>query len=161
MAEHGAYTSGVVGSSPTARTTMKFFIIPFLVLIVCEGIKLAIYFLKGGRLSSSEMIWEVFWVGKFPSSHSAVISSSLYLLYTNSKDLAVVSFALFISLIILYGLVEDKKRHKLFEYYAIKSNDKSIQAIVRDGKLGDFNGHSIIQILAGIVLGIGISTLFY
>lgn len=138
---------------------MKFFLIPFIVLIISQGIKLCVYFFKEKEISFDKIIWEGFWAGKFPSTHAAVVSSSLYLLYMNIKDIAVISFAFFISLVLFYGLIEDKKRQELLEYYFSKSNDEALKTMVKEMRLNDFSGHTFIQLFAGIILGVLISAM--
>nr|KKS45984.1 MAG: hypothetical protein UV11_C0036G0006 [Candidatus Giovannonibacteria bacterium GW2011_GWF2_42_19] len=137
---------------------MNFFLIPFSVLVICQGIKLLIYISKKEGIAFNKLIWEGFWVGKFPSTHSAVISSSFYLL-VQTKETAFIGFAFFVSLLIFYGLIEDKKRQELFEFYFSRSKDSSLQTLVRERKLLDFSGHAPIQVISGIVLGVGISVL--
>src|SRR3989344_626594 len=115
---------------------MNFFLIPFSVLVICQGIKLLIYISKKEGIAFNKLIWEGFWVGKFPSTHSAVISSSFYLL-VQTKETAFIGF----------------------EFYFSRSKDSSLQTLVRERKLLDFSGHAPIQVISGIVLGVGISVL--
>ena len=134
---------------------MKFIIIPVIVIIVCQLIKLSILFFKERKkLSLKQIIWEGFWVGKFPSSHSAVLASSFYLITKYSNNASVTSFSFFVCLMFLYGLLEDKKRNEIMEMYFIKSNDIELKQIVLDRKLKEFNGHGYIELIVGIVLGV-------
>jgi len=139
---------------------MKFILIPLFAVIISQVIKILIYLYRGGEFSFSRIVWEGFWTGKFPSSHAAALSSSFYLLAIYSNNNSVISFAFIISLLIFYGLLEDKKRQEVFEIYISKSNDEGLKAMIRDGHLRSFSGHTYSELLAGIVIGIITSITF-
>ena len=61
---------------------------------------------------------------------------------------------MFVSLIFLYGFLEDKKRQSLFEGYFNKSGDAALRQIGTDKILMDFSGHTWIDIAVGISEGI-------
>lgn len=63
-------------------------------------------------------------------------------------------FSVIVGGLFIYSLLEDKKRHELFEEYFIKSEDEAIRRIVSDKKLLQFNGHALIDVVAGVVLGL-------
>lgn len=125
-----------------------------MVLVLCQLIKLVIVLIKDPKISFTKLIWEGFWVGKFPSTHSAIISSSFYLLTKYSPDKSVIAFALIISLLFIYRLLEDKKRQQITEEYLSKSKDTEIQKIVTERKLLDFSGHTFTEVIVGILIGI-------
>ena len=93
------------------------------------------------------VIWEGFWVGKFPSSHTALIVSSFYLLARYSDNLSVMGFATVVSLLLLYGLLEDKKRHDMLETH--------LKLEMPD--LREFNGHSVPELLVGGFIGLTVA----
>ena len=136
---------------------MKFILTPLLSVALCQFIKFIIYFWQGGRLSRNTLLWEGFWVAKFPSSHGAFVASSLYLLWMNGGLNAVFGFAFVVSLILIYSILEDKKRQELVETYMIKSKDDELKKLVTDRKLYDFNGHTLFEMLSGIVVGLIVS----
>ena len=139
---------------------MKFVLIPLLSVAVCQVIKLIIYFWHGGKLAKGSILWEGFWVAKFPSSHSALIASSLYLVWLNSGFNAIFGFAFIVSLILVYGLLEDKKRQGVWESYIIKSKDDELRKIVIDRKLYEFSGHTLFEIATGAIIGLITAFLF-
>ena len=89
------------------------FLIPLIVILACQGVKLGIFVWKKRALSIKSLVWEGFWVGKFPSTHTAVLFSSLYILIKYSDNQSVVIFATVVTGIFLYGLVEDRKRNEI------------------------------------------------
>lgn len=138
---------------------MKFILIPVASLVLCQAIKFVVYFWRGGNMTKHSIIWEGFWVAKFPSSHSALIGSSLYLLWVSYGFDAVFGFAFVTSLLIVYGLLEDKKRQELFESYVVKSKDDELKKIAIDRKLNEFNGHTVFEIASGLLIGIMVAVL--
>jgi acid phosphatase family membrane protein YuiD len=128
---------------------MKFIIIPVIVMLLSQLVKVLIYLVRERKLSLDKMIWEGFWAGKFPSSHSAVLASSFYLLIKYSENLAVTGFAFFVCLLFLYGLLEDKKRNEMLETYFVTSNDVTVKK-----SLKEFSGHGYTELFAGLVLGV-------
>lgn len=133
---------------------MKFILIPLLSVVICQVIKFTIYFWRRETLAKVDLFWEGFWVAKFPSSHGALIASALYLLWlTNGFD-AIFGFTFTISLLFIYGLLENKKRQELWESYIIKSKDDELRKIVTDRKLREFSGHTFFEIVAGVTIGL-------
>lgn len=139
---------------------MKFILIPLIALVFCQLIKLIIALVKNHDISFTRIVWEGFWVGKFPSSHSAVLASSFYLLAKYSLNPSIVAFGLVISLLYIYGLVEDKKRQEIYDGYMLKCSDISLQKIATDKKLLDFSGHTFLEIFVGLIVGILIAVIF-
>ena len=133
---------------------MKFFLIPVASIIICQLIKLGLSFRRKQTFSIPQLVWDGFWIGKFPSSHAAVLTSSLYLLALYAENTSIIAFAVFISLLVFYGLLEDKKRQEIWEIYIAKSSDTELNGIVTDGILRDFNGHSLFQLAAGVFIGL-------
>src|SRR3989338_8322117 len=133
---------------------MKFVLIPLLSVAVCQVIKFIIYFWHGGKLAKGSILWEGFWVAKFPSSHSALIASSLYILWISGGLNAIFGFASAVSLMFIYSLLEDKKRQEVWESYIIKSKDYELRKIVIDRKLREFSGHTFFEIVVGAIIGL-------
>ena len=68
-------------------------------------------------------------------------------------------FSVVIGLLLVYGLLEDKKRHEIFEEYLNESEDKAMQKIILDKKLLQFNGHTFADVIAGLMLGLVVAIL--
>lgn len=135
---------------------MQFLVIPFAAALLCQVVKLSLFFYKEQSLSRKALVWEGFWAGKFPSSHAAMLTSATFLVYTYGGNTSLTVFAAVISILILYSLLEDKKRHLLIEEYVARSADTALARMVTDGKLREFNGHTFFELMAGA--GIGLAT---
>jgi acid phosphatase family membrane protein YuiD len=139
---------------------MKLILIPIIALAICWVIKFIIAFSKERKFSFNKLVWEWFWAGKFPSTHSALLSRSWYLVLKYSNNQSIIIFTFIISALFLYSLLEDKKREEILEMYFSKSGNKELKKEVSDGTMRDFNGHSYVEIIAGLVIGLIISVLF-
>ncbi len=132
---------------------MKFELIPLIALLVSQIIKVAIYF-KKHPFTFKKFIYQSFWVGKFPSTHSAMIASSLYSVCKYSTDKSLIIFAFVMSVLMVYSLLEDKKRHQILESYLSKSHNTDLKRMADGDLLDDFDGHSITEIVAGALVGL-------
>ena len=134
---------------------IKYFLLPIIVWVVSQTLKLII------RLTfrKEKCSWEhVRWIYEFgdgaPSTHSAIVISSLYVLaYQRGVD-AVFGFAFTASLIFMYSLVEGRKRQEILESFLGKSIDPAIRGIVEDKKMFDISGHNYFEVVMGILTGI-------
>ena len=140
---------------------MKFILIPIISIAVCQIIKFAAYFWRGGVLSKQSILWEGFWSGRSLSRHGALLGSSLYLLWVTRGLDAVFGFAFVASMIFVYSLLEDKKRHEILESYITESKDEMLKKIVTDRKLRDFNGHTLLEIILGVIIGLSVSIMIF
>lgn len=86
--------------------------------------------------------------------HLATLSSIAYLFYLKLGVGPLFALTIILAAFVIYGFVEDRKRQLLFEGYLKKSQDPAIRAIARDGKLLDFSGHSIVDVLLGAAFGL-------
>ena len=139
---------------------MKFILIPLSALLICQGIKLFIFLYRKQEFSWRTLMWEGFWAGKFPSSHAALLASSLYLLIHHSENYSVIAFAVVISLLLVYGLLEDKKRHQMIESYLSRSSDGELKKITSDDLFRDFNGHNVVELVSGAFIGVSCAMIF-
>ena len=67
-----------------------------------------------------------------------------------SADPSVHGFAIMVSLLLLYGLLEDKKRHHLLEAH-LNLEMKDLQ---------EFSGHSLTELVAGGFIGVMTTIIF-
>lgn len=95
--------------------------------------------------------WTFLWVGSFPSAHTAVLTSALYVVGLTQGIGAVFGFCLFVTIIIIYGLLEDHKRQIMYESYFDRSGDPALQKISTDKILLDFSGHHIFDIAFAVI----------
>ncbi len=133
---------------------MKILIISAVIIFVSQSIKLLFHLVRGGHVSKKTLSWVYIWTGEFPSTHSAVIAGMIYIIGKEDGFGLLFGFSVIIGALLIYGLLEDKKRYELFEEYISQSKDEAMLKIITDKKLLQFNGHAIIDVIAGITLGI-------
>lgn len=133
---------------------MELIIISAVIIVISQSIKLLIYLAKGEKFSIGLLSWVYIWTGEFPSTHSAVLAGLVYTIGREDGFGLLFGFSCVVSGFFLYSLLEDKKRYKLKEEYFKNSKDEAILKIVSDKKLLRFNGHTITDIVGGIILGL-------
>jgi acid phosphatase family membrane protein YuiD len=133
---------------------MKFLFIPLVVYLLNQIIKYFYVLHRNRKIVGNRLFWTFIWVGQFPSAHSAVLASSLTLVYLENGLNAVFGFCVFAALIFIYGLLEDKKRQMILENYYVSSDNPALVQAVKDEILIDFAGHTLLEVIAGIIVGI-------
>lgn len=133
---------------------MKIIIISITAIAVTQFIKIIWFYSSTNPRNENSFLWPAFWIGGFPSSHTAMLTSALYAIWKYDGMNLLFGFGVIISLLMMYGLLEDKKRQILFNKYFIQSSDHSLQEVVAEGKLLSFSGHSLWEIICGGFVGI-------
>jgi len=135
---------------------MEIIIVFFVAIVVTQFIKVIWFYLSKDERKPRSFLWPSFWIGGFPSSHTAALTSALYVIWKYDGMNLLFGFGVIVSLLLIYGLLEDKKRQVLFEEYFMQSNDSSLQKIVVEERLLSFSGHSLFEIISGGFVGIAI-----
>ncbi len=138
---------------------MKLIILSVVIIFIVQSIKLLICLVHGEKLSKKMLSWVCIWTGEFPSTHSAVIAGMIYIIGKDDGMGLLFGLSVIVGGLFIYSLLEDKKRHELFEEYFINSKDESIRKIVSDKKLLQFNGHTLTDVVAGVILGLLVAVL--
>jgi acid phosphatase family membrane protein YuiD len=133
---------------------MQYLFIPLVALIVTHLIKFAVFVWRRRNFVGNRVAWSFFWLGGFPSVHSAALASIVYLIGWLQGLSPLFGFAVFVSIIIIYGLLEDNKRQVLYEKYFLSSKNDALIKISKDGVLMDFSGHKLIDVISGVAIGI-------
>lgn len=133
---------------------MKIIIISLASVAVTQFIKIVWFYSGLNSRDRHSFLWPSFWIGGFPSSHTAMLSSALYAIWKYDGVNLLFGFGIIISSLVLYGLLEDKKRQILFNEYFAQSKDSSLQQVVTDGRFLSFSGHSLGEIISGGLIGI-------
>ena len=137
---------------------MNVIIISITAIVVAQLVKIIwFYAQKKDGYSKRSLLWPLFWIGGFPSSHTAALTSTLYAIWRYEGMSFLFGFGVVISFLLIYGLLEDKKRQTLFNEYFAQSDDFSLRKIVTEGRLLSFNGHSFLEIFVGGFVGIVVS----
>ena len=121
---------------------MKYIIIPILVAIISQSIKVIIEFCKYKRITFSRFIDGM---GGMPSTHSALVSSLSTIVYIDYGLCAMSAVTFIFSLIIMYDSMgiryESGKQAEIINDIAGTNLEEKI-------------GHSPIEVLIGSILGI-------
>ena len=125
-----------------------------LAVLVAQFVKIVIFYVGPESHNRHSFLWPAFWMGGFPSTHAAILTSTLYTIWKYEGTSLLFGLGVIISLLLLYGLLEDKKRQILFNEYFMQSDDLQLQKMVTEGQLLSFSGHSFPEIIAGGLLGI-------
>ncbi len=133
---------------------MQYLFIPLAALIVAHLVKFLVFVWRRRNFVGNGLAWSFFWLGSFPSVHSALLASIVYLIGWFQGFGPLFAFAVIVSIIIIYGLLEDKKRQVLYEQYFLSSKDEALARISKEGILMDFSGHKLADVIAGLVIGI-------
>lgn len=141
---------------------MKFIIIPLLTWVISQTIKFGLIYFKKNRRDFQTAWWIYMWAGGTPSTHSAVLTVTLFILgYTRGFD-AIFGFCMVVTLLLMYNLADDHKHQILLEKYLTESADPQLKKIESDGEILNMSGHNFSGILAGALLGIliGVSVMY-
>ncbi len=132
---------------------MKILLIPFVVLVINQTIKFFILLWRKRKIVGNRIAWSFVWVGQFPSAHSALLLSCDTIVWYYYGISPIFVFCSYVSLILMYNLMAEKKYETLLENYFVKSADKALTREVKDQIVMDYAGHTFMQILAGGILG--------
>lgn len=138
---------------------MKLLIISIVIILVSQSIKFILHLFRGERISRKLLSWVYIWTGEFPSTHSAIIAGMIYVINREDGFGLLFGFSVIVGAVLIYSLLEDKKRHKLFEEYLSESKDEAMLKIISDKKLLQFNGHELADVVAGLILGLLVAIL--
>ena len=138
---------------------MELIIVGAIIWLVSQSIKFLIFVFKGGKVTPALAFWIYVWIGKFPSSHTALLSGVMYTIWREQGASLLFGFSVVCSAIFIFTLAENRKRYEMLEGYCNQSSDSSIRSIISDGKLGEFEGHTVSEIVAGFVLGIVVAAI--
>lgn len=139
----------------------QYIVIPLITVITSNIIKF-IYFISKDKKYTTRIKWILTWASGMPSTHSAVLTSlsltiGLYQGFT-SPLFAIITL---ISLIRMYDLILENKSYALVEKHITKARYKQFIKLVKEGNLERIVGHTSIEVLAGIILGLLVSLSFY
>lgn len=133
---------------------------PFIVWVVSQTIKFLI------RLGQSKTpvqlknaLWVYLWAGGAPSTHTAIITSSLVLVWNEFGFSPIFTFCLAITLLLLYNLVLDRKNQELLNKYYKGSSSETLKKIVQEGFILDLAGHTFNEVFWGAILGIALGAI--
>lgn len=134
---------------------LKYTIAPLVTWVISQTLKVFYRtFIRKEKFSWRHTGWIYMYGDGAPSTHSAMLSSVLVVIGAEQGIGPLFYFAFTASLIIIYGLLEDRKKEVILEGYLEKSNDPAMRDIVKDGRMFDMSGHGFFEIIVGVVLGV-------
>lgn len=134
---------------------MRYILIPVIVWFLSQTAKLIVSAVRKKRLSWGLIVWTYSWSGGAPSTHSATLSSITFLLGQYiGFDNPIFAFAVIVSMIFMYNLMEDKEQHELREERLKEVFARFKIKAKKNFKLFDIHGHTSFEIGTGIVFGL-------
>jgi acid phosphatase family membrane protein YuiD len=131
----------------------KYIILPVVVWAVSQTFK---FILTISRHNSSIKFKNIFQTfireGGMPSTHTAILTSSLYLVWSNYRFSALFMFCLVLTIILLYNMALERRRQEMLHSYF--NNVQELKKIISDGFLLDSAGHTWKEIVWGALLGL-------
>jgi acid phosphatase family membrane protein YuiD len=131
----------------------KFIIIPLVVWVLSQTIKFITRRFQNQRDRLDKPAWVYQWAGGWPSTHSAMLTSGLYLIAKYSGIGPLFGFGMTVSLLFMYNLLEDRKKENIEEGRWRIADKKIFKKIFGDQALLDINGHTFMEIVIGVVFG--------
>ncbi|MEW6610494.1 MAG: divergent PAP2 family protein [Patescibacteria group bacterium] len=133
---------------------MKFIFIPLIVLFFSSSAKLVVRVFRGKPFTWQLVGWVFSWAGGIPSTHSAFITSSVYLIGKYEGVGPLFGFSFTVALIIMYNLIEAREQYELTQKHWQEVLSKVIAKITHNEQLWDMYGHTFSEVVAGVVFGV-------
>jgi len=128
---------------------------PFAVWLISQTIK---FFVRLGQKQVPAHLkglwWAYVWASGAPSTHSAILTSSLVLVWHNFGLSPVFTFCLAITMLWLFDLANDRKRQEVLNGYFANDGSEILKKVVNEGYMIDLSGHTVQEIAWGVALGI-------
>lgn len=134
---------------------LKYLLAPLGVWVVSQTLKVLYRtFIRREPFSFRHAIWIYEYGSGAPSTHSALITSGLWIVGSNYGIGPLFYFCLAVAMILVYNLADDRKKEMLLEAHLRKSTDPALRSIVTEGELLDTSGHTVKELIPGLILGI-------
>jgi acid phosphatase family membrane protein YuiD len=120
--------------------------------LMAQALKVLIGFLRHGSGDKHRVLWRIIWAGGMPSAHSALITAgTIPLLRSCGPGSCLSGFALIMMGIVIYD------RSRMFSIYrTFQKKFPALEHEVRtDPLLQDLVGHRPLEIMAGMLIGLG------
>jgi acid phosphatase family membrane protein YuiD len=112
--------------------------------------KVVIAFVRIGRGESARLVWRLVWAGGMPSSHSAAVASTLLMVaLIDGPRSSLFGVAFVVAAIVVY---DRAKMHHLYQVFQSRYSSLA-EAAREDPKMKDLVGHTIGEIVVGILIG--------
>ncbi len=133
---------------------IKFIIAPFVVWFISQTIKFGLRIASSKPANLKSFFWTYVWAGGPPSTHTAILTSSLYLVWQAFGLSPIFTFCLAVTMLWLYDMVDDHKRQEIMHIYYETDGAEMHKKIIADGYMLDMAGHTAKEIVLGAILGL-------
>ncbi len=110
---------------------MKFILIPIIVWFLSQSVKFIARLIHDKRKGLDKAVWVYQWAGGAPSTHTAVMTGVTYLVWVDYGLSSMFSFCFAASLLLIYNLLEDRKKQELEQKEWKKSHLKNIKNVFK------------------------------
>ena len=134
---------------------IKYLVAPFVVWTVSQTLKVLYRILvHREKLSLKHVLWIYEYGSGPPSTHSALLTSGLWIVGVNYGIGPIFYFCLAVVMILVYNLADDRKKALLLEAHLRKSTDPALRSFVKEGEFLDTSGHTVKELIPGLILGV-------
>ncbi|MDO8471176.1 MAG: divergent PAP2 family protein [bacterium] len=128
---------------------------PFVVWLISQTIKFLVRLNQKQVPNHLKELWWVYvWAAGAPSTHAAILTSSLFLVWHNFGFSPIFTFCLVITMLWLFDIANDRKRQEVLNGYFMRDNSETLKKVVSDGYIIDLSGHTVYDLVWGAALGI-------
>src|SRR3989344_753778 len=114
---------------------------PFVVWTISQTIKFIIRLTRSGApVHLKGWFWTYVWAGGPPSTHTAILTSSLYLVWNSFGFSPILTFCIAVTILWMYDMANEHKKQKVFEGYLTNGESAVLRKSVDDGYILEFVG---------------------
>lgn len=140
----------------------KYFLALLCVWVISQTLKfLYRTFIRKEPFSLAHTAWIYIYGDGVPSTHSALLAYALWMVRSELGLGPEFYFALTASCILIYNLMEDRKKQTVLESHLRRSADPALREVVTEGKILDMSGHTLKEIIPGLILGLFLGIISY
>ena len=126
--------------------------------VVAQISKVLFGLARYGVGDKERIVWRVLWAGGMPSAHSALVTSTTVIIFLSSgAQSSLFGFSLVTACVVIYDRGRMYSIYDTFQrkYASLKED------IQKDPLLKDLVGHRLIEIVVGIIIGLGVGFLTF
>lgn len=141
---------------PRAPKYMEYFYLffPLAVWLISQTIKFIIRVSKkDAPIHLKTALWVYVWAAGAPSTHTAILISTLLLVWHEFGFSSIFTLALIVSALWIYDMISANKKQLVFNKYLSLDKSGTFNQIVEEGYMLDLSGHNVYDIIWGALLG--------
>lgn len=135
--------------------SLLYILFPFIVWTISQTIKFLVRLLRSGVPSHLKgFFWTYVWASGPPSTHTAILTSSLVLVWNQFGLSPLLTFCIAVTILWMYDMANEHKKQSVFSTYLANSGTPSLVHSVEEGYLLDLSGHTVLDLALGALLGL-------